>query len=162
MTVVELVSRFAEELNTTVLVTDTDFSAAGPKILYANPAVEALTGHSRESVIGRSPKILQGKATSPFTRKAMGQALRAGRPFHTCVTNYRADGSPYLCELDIRPLRDADGKIEAFISFEREVERRRVRARPGENARYRPIDPSLEDEARNQLAGFEVFTTPLD
>ncbi len=162
MTVVEHVSRFAEDLNTTVLVTDTDFSAAGPKILYANPAVEALTGHPRESVIGRSPKILQGKATSPFTRKAMGAALRAGRSFHTCVTNYRADGSPYLCELDIRPLRDADGEIEAFISFEREVERRRVRARPGENARYRPVDPSLEDEARNQLAGFDVFTTPLD
>jgi hypothetical protein len=31
MTVVEHVSRFAEDLNTTVLVTDTDFSAAGPK-----------------------------------------------------------------------------------------------------------------------------------
>lgn len=162
MTVIEIVSRFAEDLNTTVLVTDTDFSAAGPKVLYANPAVEALTGHTRESLIGRSPKIFQGKATSPFTRKAMGQALRAGKPFHTCVTNYRADGSPYLCELDIRPLRDAAGEIEAFIAFEREVERRRVRARPGENARYRPVDPSLDEEARNQLAGFEVFTTPLD
>lgn len=162
MSVVEFVRRFAEDLYTTVLVTDTDFSAAGPKILYANPAAEALTGHSRESLIGRSPKIFQGKATSPFARKAMGQALRAGRPFHTCVTNYRADGSPYLCELDIRPLRDDDGAIEAYISFEREVERRRVRARPGENARYRPVDPRVEEEAHNQLASFEVFTTPLD
>ena len=162
MTAIEIVSRFAEELNTAVLVTDTDFSASGPKILYANPAAETLTGHPRAGLIGRSPKIFQGKATSPFTRKAMGQALRAGKPFHTCVTNYRADGSPYLCELDIRPLRDATGEIEAFIAFEREVERRRVRARPGENVRYRPVDRRLDEEAGNQLAGFEVFTTPLD
>lgn len=162
MTVVDLVREFAEDARTGVLVTDTDFSAAGPKILYANPAIGPLTGHTYTSLIGRSPKALQGKATSPFTRKAMGEALRAGRGFHTCLTNYRADGEAYLCEIDIRPLRNDEGKVEAFIAFEREVERRRVRARPGKNTRYRPVDPATEEEAVNEFADFRPFQSPLD
>ncbi len=162
MTVVDMVRQFAADTHTGILVTDTDFSAAGPKILYANPAIGPLTGHPPGSLIGRSPKALQGKATSPFTRKAMGEALRAGRGFHTCLTNYRADGEAYLCEIDIRPLRNDDGEIEAFIAFEREVERRRVRARPGKNTRYRPVDPATEEEARDVLADFQPFQSPLD
>lgn len=162
MTVVEIVRSYAENLRTGVLVTEPHIGDGGPRIVYANPAMEALTGYAREALLGRTPRLLQGKATSPFTRRAMREALAAGRPFHTCLTNYRADGEPYLCEIDIRPLHGPDGAIAGYVAFEREVERRRVRARPGANVRFRPKDRAVEREADGPLAPFACFASPLD
>ncbi|MCG6121190.1 MAG: PAS domain-containing protein [Microvirga sp.] len=162
MTSREAVERFAEGLNTGVLVTDGALDNGGPTIVYANSAMESLTGYPRDELLGATPRIFQGKATSRFTLKALSDALRAGRPFHTCLTNYRADGEPYLCEIDIRPLRGPDGQIDHFVAFEREVVRRRVRVRPGQNARFRTTDAAAEAEADGPLAPMGCFATPLD
>lgn len=159
---VDAVRDLAETLGTGVLVTDAALDGGGPTILYANPAMEVLTGHSRKTLEGATPRLLQGKATSRFTLRALREALAAGRPFHTCLTNYRANGEAYLCEIDIRPRRGADGAVTGFIAFEREVVRRRVRIRPGQNTRYKPVDPAVEAEARGPLARFACFATPLD
>ncbi|TVR09908.1 MAG: PAS domain-containing protein [Salinarimonadaceae bacterium] len=162
MLTIEAISNYAEALHSGVVVTEPVLDDGGPRIIYANPAMEKLTGYSRDALIGSTPRVLQGKATSRFTLKALGQALRAGRPFHTCVTNYRADGEAYLCEIDIRPVFGPDGRIERFIAFEREVVRRRVRVRPGRNARYKPIDQRVAAEAEGPLARFACFASPLD
>jgi PAS domain S-box-containing protein len=162
MTIIELVRGFAHELATGVIVTDADLIHPGPTILYANPAFAKLAGYSVEEVLGESPRMLQGTATSPFTTRAMGAALRAGQSFHTCVTNYRADGESYLCEIDIRPIVCGRGKIEHFIAFEREVLRRRVKARPGVNTRFAPLDPRTDEEAAGVLAASGCFASAFD
>lgn len=162
MTILELVKGFAHDLSTGIVVTDANLGDPGPSILYVNPAFERLVGHDAQSLFGRSPRTLQGNATSPFTTRAMGAALRAGQPFHTCLTNYRADGESYLCEIDIRPIVNGRGKIEHFIAFEREVVRRRVRARPGQNTRYKALDPQTDAEAAGILAASGCFSSRLD
>lgn len=162
MNEIDAVREFAETLETGVVVTTAALDGGGPTIVYANPAMAELTGHSRDTLLGSTPRILQGKATSRFTLKALGEALRAGKPFHTCLTNYRANGEAYLCEIDIRPLRDGSGAVSGYVAFEREVVRRRVRVRPGQNARFKPIDAALEAEARGPLARFGCFASPLD
>ena len=162
MTILELVKGFAHDLSTGIVVTDANLGDPGPSILYVNPAFERLVGHDAQSLFGRSPRTLQGNATSPFTTRAMGAALRAGQPFHTCLTNYRADGESYLCEIDIRPIVNGRGKIEYFIAFEREVVRRRVRARPGQNTRYKALDPQTDAEAAGILAASGCFSSRLD
>jgi PAS domain S-box-containing protein len=162
MTIIELVKGFAHGLSTGVIVTDAELTSPGPTILYANPAFARLAGYSLEEILGSSPRILQGTATSPFTTKAMGAALRAGQSFHTCVTNYRADGESYLCEIDIRPIVCGRGRVEHFIAFEREVLRRRVRARPGVNTRFKPLDPSTDEEAAGVLAASGCFASAFD
>ncbi len=162
MTVVDLMKAFAQELSVGFVLTNASFEGGGPKILYVNPAMERLTGYKASALVGNSPRMLQGKATSPFTRRIMGQALREGLSFHTCVTNYRAGGESYLCELDIRPLSDERGRVEHFIAFEREVVRRRVRARGGVNNRFRPVDPATEAEAAGILAASGCFASQFD
>jgi len=162
MTVIELVKGFAHDLSVGVILTDAFMEERGPRIVYVNPALERLTGYDSEVLLGNSPQILQGKATSPFTMRAMSSALRAGEPFHTCVTNYRADGESYLCQLDIRPISNGRGEIEHYIAFEREVTRRRVRARPGQNTRFKAVDPRTEIEAGSVLAETGCFASCFD
>jgi PAS domain S-box-containing protein len=162
MNIVELVRGFAQDLSTGIVVTDTFLDNPGPTILYANPAFERLVGYTAQELIGQSPRLFQGTATSPFATRAMGAALREGQPFHTCVTNYRADGESYLCEIDIRPIVNSRGRIENFIAFEREVVRRRVRARPGANTRFRALDPKTDEEATGTLAASGCFASRFD
>jgi PAS domain S-box-containing protein len=51
--------------NDVVLITKADsIDAPGPEIVYVNAAFEKLTGFSKEEVIGKSPRILQGPNTS--------------------------------------------------------------------------------------------------
>ncbi|MCJ2052623.1 histidine kinase, partial [Methylobacterium sp. J-070] len=59
--------------------------------------------------------------------------------FHGYLTNYRADGTRYRAEIDCRPLRSADGRIENFVSFEREVVRRVGRPAMSADGRYESI-----------------------
>jgi PAS domain S-box-containing protein len=162
MDIVELVRGFDQEISTGIVVTNTFLDSPGPLILYVNPAFERLVGYPAQELIGKSPRVLQGTATSPFATRAMGEALRQGQPFHTCVTNYRADGESYLCEIDIRPIVNGRGKIENFIAFEREVVRRRVRARPGVNTRFRALDPRTDKEAAGALSASGCFAPKLD
>jgi len=162
MTIIDLVKGFAHDLSIGVILTDAFTKERGPRIVYVNPALERLTGYESGSLVGNSPEILQGKATSPFTMRAMSSALRAGNPFHTCVTNYRADGESYLCQIDIRPISNSHGEIEHYIAFEREVARRRVRARPGQNARFKAIDAKTEVEAGSVLAASGCFASCFD
>jgi len=162
MNIVELVRGFSEDLSTGVVLTDAKLDSPGPSILYINPAFERLVRYPMKELLGCSPRILQGSATSPFATRAIGTALRNGESFHTCVTNYRADGESYLCEIDIRPFSNACGEIEYFIAFEREVVRRRVRARPGLNTRFKALDPRTEEEAGGILAASGCFASKLD
>ncbi|HYF52854.1 MAG TPA: PAS domain-containing protein [Salinarimonas sp.] len=127
MTVVELLKRLAETSETAVVVTDAGIVAPGPTILYVNPAFTRMTGYSAEEVVGRSPRMLQGERTSRLVLRQLSRALRAGKPFEGCVTNYRKSGEDYLCQVEIEPLVNASGEIEHFVAFEREVKRRRGR-----------------------------------
>ncbi|MGU3667981.1 PAS domain-containing protein [Methylobacterium sp. A49B] len=138
MTAFELIRALAQDADIGVLVTDAVVDAPGPTILYANPAFGHLVGRDLPDVIGRSPRFMQGRETRRATLDAFHRALASGERFHGYLTNYRADGAKYRAEIDCRPLRAADGRIENFVSFEREVLRRIGRPAVNGAGRYEP------------------------
>jgi hypothetical protein len=81
---------------------------------------------------------MQGRETRRATLDVFHRALASGERFHGYLTNYRADGTKYRAEIDCRPLRAADGRIENFVSFEREVLRRIGRPAGNGAGRYEP------------------------
>lgn len=137
------VALFADRLATAVVVTSSGLAAPGPIIRYVNPSFLRLTGYERHEILGRSPRMLQGRRTRT---EVMRDALAGRGSCHTVVTNYRKNGEPYLCEIDIRPIRDADGNVQAFVAFEREVVRRRGRPRAGLGGRFGVLDERTADE----------------
>lgn len=144
MTIVEFIQAFAHGLPVAVVVTNQTLEPPGPTILYANPAFSELTGRDPATVVGLSPRFMQGRETRRATLDAFHRALAASKPFHGFLSNYRPDGTQYRVEIDCRPLLGMNGTAEHFIAFEREVVRRIGRPASGKAGRYVPANLSNE------------------
>ena len=99
-----------------VLITDT--TKAG-KIIYANKAFKALTGHDPASVIGKSPRILQGPGTDKKVIARLAQALQDDGSFEGRTINYRKDGTPFIMQWRVVPAKVAR-KTRAWVAIQRE------------------------------------------
>jgi len=96
----------------------TDDSKAG-KIIYANKAFKALTGHDPASVIGKTPRILQGPATDKSVLKRLLEALQKGGRFEGKAINYKKDGTPFVMQWRVIPAK-VGGKARVWLAIQRE------------------------------------------
>ena len=136
-----------EQMDNAVLVTEgTPIDEPGPRIVYANPAFEAMTGYDKETLIGQTPRLLQGPETDREVLDAVRAALEAGEPWSGETVNYRDDGTPFIVRWNLSPVRNGQGDIEYWASVQRDVTEMRRRKR--ELARQRNL---LEQTQR--LAG---------
>ncbi len=110
-----------------VIVTDALLDEPGPRILYVNDRFTELTGYGAEEVMGRSPRLLQGRGTDRGALDRVRKALAAGVPVVETVTNYGRDGTRYELEMRIMPLVDAAGRATHFVAIERDVTRELAR-----------------------------------
>ena len=120
-----LVTSAVEQIGEMVLITDADLDAPGPHILYANPAFCQATGYSLDEVIGKTPRILAGPRTSRHVLDKLRQCLSDGEPFHGETVNYRKDGSEFILEWHISPLRDEYERITHWVAIQRDVTEQR-------------------------------------
>lgn len=117
-----------EQSYNSVVITDADLDG-GPRIVYVNAGFERMTGYSREEALGKTPRILQGPATSRAVLDRLRGALVSGEYFEGETVNYRKDGSPYEVRWHISPVyaSDNDRDITHFVSVQKDIteERRR-------------------------------------
>ena len=98
-----------------------------PRIIYVNDAFTRLTGYTMPEALGRSPALLQGPASDRGEIGRMRTAIERGEAFTSELLNYRKDGTTYVAEVRIMPIRDADGRLTHWVGVQRDVsERRRV------------------------------------
>ncbi|MBP6344138.1 MAG: PAS domain-containing protein [Candidatus Omnitrophica bacterium] len=128
-----------------IMITTTDLDDPGPTIIYANPAFLKMTGYSREEAFGRSPRFLQGPRTDWNVLKDMRKVLESGNVFYGSVYNYRKDGTEFVNEWHIEPIKDDRGAIIYYLSIQRDITQRR----------------RLEDELRAQKIALEEKNVAL-
>ena len=99
-------------------------------ILYVNPAWEKATGWSAGEVVGKTtPRILKsGKQPQSFYEE-MWKTIASGKLFRAEITNKRKDGSLYISEAAIFPVRSVEGEtlyieVSRDITAQREAESR--------------------------------------
>lgn len=117
--------------NDVIMVMDaTPLDDGGPKIVYVNPAFEALMGYRAQDVIGHNPKFLQGAGTSDQTRYKIRQAMRDGKSIRTEILNYDSQGKELWLDINMVPLFDEHGKLAYYAAIERDLtEHKRLQAR---------------------------------
>ncbi|HET7898076.1 MAG TPA: PAS domain-containing protein [Flavisolibacter sp.] len=96
------------------LVTDT-----AQVIRFATPNLITMNGYTADEVLGRQPRMFQGKDTDPETRKEIRYAVLRCIPFKGCLVNYRKDGTPYNCLVEEYPVWNKCGTLVNFIAFEK-------------------------------------------
>jgi len=129
-----------DQTSESVVVTDTD-----AVIRYVNPAFERTSGYSRAEAIGQNPRILQSGVHGPEFYREMWTVLDRGETWHGELVNQRRDGSIYTEVAAISPIRDAGGRVTAYVAVKRDVTaERELEARLSQAQRL---------EAIGQLAG---------
>lgn len=117
-----LLESVLEQSYNAILITDADLSPDGQRIVYVNQAFCRMTGYSREEIIGKTPRILQGPLTNREVIADLRDCLRTGRPFSGSAINYRKDGSTYGVEWNISPIRNqVTGELTHFVSVQQDV-----------------------------------------
>jgi PAS domain S-box-containing protein len=109
-----------------ILITSAELDEPGPRIQYANPAFTRMTGYEAHEVVGRSPRLLQGPLTDRTVLDGLRAALEAGEAAQGEAVNYRKDGSAYMVEWLVTPVREADGRITHWVATQRDVTERRA------------------------------------
>ncbi|HEY9594822.1 MAG TPA: PAS domain S-box protein, partial [Spirochaetia bacterium] len=112
-------SHAVENSPVSVLITDRNGA-----IEYANPKALALTGYSREELIGKNPRILSTGAQSREYYARMWSTLLAGEDWRGNFLNCKKNGDVYYEQASISPVRDSLGEISHFVAIKEDVTER--------------------------------------
>ncbi|MDP9108367.1 MAG: EAL domain-containing protein [Pseudomonadota bacterium] len=107
-------------------------------MVFVNDAFETNTGYSREESLGRNCKFLQGDDRDQPELEKIRLAIREERAGTALLRNYRKDGSLFLNELHIAPVRDPHtGTVRHFVGMQQDVtESKRYQAELEQQANY--------------------------
>ncbi len=94
-------------------------------VLWTNPAFTALTGYTTEEAIGQNPRILKSGLHAPAFYQTLWQTILSGLVWHDEVMNRRKDGSLYVEEMTITPVRSTGGEITHFVAIKQDVTERK-------------------------------------
>lgn len=84
-------------------------------IVFASDDFLKLIGYTRDQVLGRNCRFLQGNETSKESVEEIRKGLMAGGDVTVTLVNYTVDGTPFWNKLFIAALRDAQNSIVNYI-----------------------------------------------
>lgn len=115
------VAFFSED---SIVITDTQLDAPGPRIVYVNPGFTKMTGYGPEEILGKSPRFLQGPKTDRAVLGEIRRKLNNNEVFFGQAVNYRKDGSEFINEWHIEPIRSDEGKVTHYLAIQHDATER--------------------------------------
>jgi len=112
-----------------IIITELGLEKPGPKIVYTNDGFTRMTGYTKEEVLGKTPRILQGEKTDRAILDRLKRRLIEGQAFFGHTINYRKDGSEFINQWDIHPLMNAQGEVTHWVSYQRDVTEKKETAK---------------------------------
>jgi PAS domain S-box-containing protein len=94
-------------------------------ILFVNPAFTRLTGYTSEEVLGATHGLLKSGANSALLYRDLWDTILSGRVWHGELTNQRKNGSLYLQDTTIAPIRSSNGEISHFVGIQVDISDRK-------------------------------------
>jgi len=114
-------------LNDMVLITEAGpIDAPGPRIVFVNDAFEKHTGYSRDEVLGKAPRMLQGALTQRHELDRIRAALLQAQPVRAELINYKKNGDLYWIELEIVPVDYFNRGLTHWVAVARNITERKA------------------------------------
>ncbi len=134
---------------TDIMVVLTDPHLEDNPIIWVNDYFCQFTGYSREEVLGRNCRFLQGDDRDQPALRRLRRAIEAGESVNVQLRNYRKDGVPFDNDLYVSPVREEpgalDGPIRYFIGVQNDSTAR-LRAEEEVAERTREVHETAENE----------------
>lgn len=105
-----------EALNAGVVISDA--RAPDMPVTYVNPMFERMTGYTSAEVIGRNCRFLQGNDLNQPDTMGIKTAVKNRTNCYAILRNYRKDGSMFMNELFISPVKDIQGEVTHFVGIQ--------------------------------------------
>ncbi len=135
-----LLSKAIEQAWEVIVVTDEN-----GRIQYVNPSFEKMTGYDRSEVAGESLRVLKSGEYDPYFYDGMWDTLQEGKVWSGRLDNIKKDGTPYLEDVTISPVCNADGNITNFVAVKRDITK--------EALLEKQLRQAMKMEAMGTLAG---------
>ena len=103
-----------------IVITDRDGT-----ILWVNAAFTKLTGYAAAEALGRNPRVLKSGKHDNQLYRDMWRTILSGAVWRGEVINRRKDGSLYVEEMTITPVRSAEGAISHFVAVKEDISERK-------------------------------------
>ena len=105
-------------------------------VVFVNNAFCRLTLYTREEILGRNCRFLQGPDTDRDTVAKIRAAVSGVRSIETEIRNYRKDGTYFWNRLLLAPVHDRAGQLAYFFAsqFDVTLERERLEGLQTHNA----------------------------
>ncbi len=110
--------RTQDALNAHVVVSETDVKG---NITYVNDNFCAITGYSREEVLGQNHRILKSGHHSSDFYQQMWQTIVSGQTWSGELCNRRKSGDLYWVKATITPFMDEEGKPYKYVSYRTDI-----------------------------------------
>jgi PAS domain S-box-containing protein len=94
------------------------------RIQYVNPAFTAMTGYSREEVIGKDVNLLRPEHADHDVYEAARQRVKTTGTWFGEVVERIKDGSFFPAESFISSLKDSDGNVTGYVMLWRDISKR--------------------------------------
>ncbi|KAK9831773.1 hypothetical protein WJX74_008870 [Apatococcus lobatus] len=92
-------------------------------LVHVSPEFLALTGYSRDEVLGQNCRFMQGPDTLREDLDTIRRALSSQhpKPITVRILNYKKCGAPFWNNLHIAPVRNAGGQVVYFVGVQQDV-----------------------------------------
>lgn len=122
----ELKEKYGWLIDVEEILNNNDFEALvltniNQEIFWVNKGFTKMTGYPANYAKGKKPNFLQGKETSITSKKSFRENLIKGDFFKEEIINYKKNGKPYTCKIEVYPLRDINNAIVHFLALEKEI-----------------------------------------
>lgn len=91
----------------------------GNAVVCVSDEFTSHTGYTAGEAIGRNLSFLQGADTEVDAVERFRHLIRSGTSGFVRITNYRKDGSAFLHEVEMRPIRNDAGVLTHFVAIQR-------------------------------------------
>nr|AHZ63871.1 phototropin [Pteridium aquilinum] len=111
------------DLATTLERIEKNFVITDPRlpdnpIIFASDSFLELTEYTREEIIGRNCRFLQGEDTDQKTVQKIRDAIREQREITVQLLNYTKTGKRFWNLFHLQPMRDQKGELQYFIGVQ--------------------------------------------
>ncbi|CAK8562050.1 unnamed protein product [Lathyrus sativus] len=111
------------DLATTLERIEKNFVISDPRlpdcpIIFASDSFLELTEYTREEILGRNCRFLQGPETDQATVSRIRDAIRDQREITVQLINYTKSGKKFWNLFHLQPMRDQKGELQYFIGVQ--------------------------------------------